>query len=72
MDPSPGTAVVVGAGCRNVVVGDGWRTIQCHLRGRPRDQTWTDSPEAHPHPSVHGSSHKPLSFLVHLACHASP
>ena len=55
---------------RSVVVGDGWRTVQRHLGGLPRDQTWTDTLEAHPRPRVHYLSHKPLMVLVHPACHA--
>ena len=61
--------MVVGAGCRIVVVGDGWRTVQRHLGGLPGDQTWTDTLKAHPCSRVHCLSHKPLLFLVHPACH---
>ena len=31
--------MVVGDGCRTVMVGDGWRIVQRHPRGRLGDQT---------------------------------
>ena len=54
--------MVVGAGCRTMVVGDGWRTVQRHLGGRLGDLTLIDTSVAHPRSRVYGPSHKPLMF----------
>ena len=62
--------MVVGDGWRSMEVGDGGRSVQRHPGGLPRDQTWTNTLEAHPCLRVHFPSHKPLLVLVHRSYHA--
>ena len=53
-----------------MVVVDGRRTGQRHLRGQSGGQTGPDTLEAHPHPRVHFSSHTLCRVMVHPACRA--
>ena len=62
--------MVVVDGWMSVVVVDGRRPAQHHLRGLPGGQTEPDTLKSHPyHPRVHCPSHTSLRVVVHPTCH---